>query len=120
MIYVRCFFAVVILAAPMLIAVVVFSLFLSISTNITPAGVFTAFAVLSLLRFPLIFAPFILIQWTNLRVSLKRIQGFLEADERPAREANLAIEDAPGTVVVEGLSVGWPLPETAPAKGKGK
>jgi ABC-type multidrug transport system fused ATPase/permease subunit len=118
MIFVRCFFAVVILAAPILVAVAVFSLFLNFAESINPAGIFTAFAVLSLLRFPLAFAPFILIQWTNVRVSLKRIQGFLEADERPTREA---LDTPPGAVNVESLSVGWPLPEAAPpAKGKGK
>merc|ERR1719324_963609 len=99
MIYVRCFFAVIILAAPMLVAVVVFSLYINFTAVITPANVFTAFAVLSLLRFPLAFAPFILIQWSNLRVSLKRIQGYLEADERQPRAA---LEDA-GTIAVEAL-----------------
>ena len=58
---------------------VVFSLYINYGANITPANVFTAFAVLSLLRFPLAFAPFILIQWSNLRVSLKRIQGSLKS-----------------------------------------
>jgi ABC-type multidrug transport system fused ATPase/permease subunit len=77
MIYVRCFFAVIILAAPMLVAVVVFSLYINFTAVIRPANVFTAFAILSLLRFPLAFAPFILIQWSNLRVSLRRIQGSL-------------------------------------------
>merc|ERR1719331_2992595 len=44
MIIVRSFFAVVILAAPMLLAVVVFSFYINYGTNITPANVFTAFA----------------------------------------------------------------------------
>ena len=51
------------------------------ASEILPSTVFMAFALLSMVRFPLAFFPFIIMQWINLKVSFKRVQAYLTCHE---------------------------------------
>lgn len=50
--------------------------------NFTPASIFTSIALFSLMRFPLIFLPFALIQLSNALVSMRRLSAYFMLEER--------------------------------------
>jgi hypothetical protein len=48
----------------------------------TPAAIFTSIALFGLMRFPLVFLPFALIQMSNALVSMRRLSGYLLLEEQ--------------------------------------
>ena len=70
-------------AAPTLAMVVCFAVYGSVQPeNFTPATIFTSIALFSLMRVPLIFLPFALIQLTNALVSMRRLSLLFMLEER--------------------------------------
>ena len=50
--------------------------------NFTPARIFTSIAYFALMRFPLIFLPFALVQLSNALVSMRRLTTYFMLEER--------------------------------------
>lgn len=92
-------FLFVLLAAPLLMPVVVFAFYTSVGNQgeLTAALVFTTLSLFQLIRMPFTFFPIILQQIGSLKVSLERIQKFLELPEIPPPDDDdddEALEDA--------------------------
>ena len=55
----------------------------------TPAAIFTSIALFGLMRFPLVFLPFALIQMANALVSMRRLSAYFMLEERSDEVAQL-------------------------------
>jgi hypothetical protein len=62
--------------------------------SFTPAAIFTSIALFGLMRFPLIFLPFALIQLSNALVSMRRLSSYFMLEER--REEVQQLEEPGG------------------------
>ncbi|PSC67462.1 hypothetical protein C2E20_8853 [Micractinium conductrix] len=99
-------------AAPTLAMVVCFAVFGTVNPgSFTPAAIFTSIALFGLMRFPLIFLPFALIQLSNALVSMRRLSAYFMLEERTDEVQEL---DHPGLEIREGTFF-WSDP---PAKAK--
>ena len=68
--------------------------------DFTPANIFTAISLFALMRFPLIFLPFALVQLANALVSMRRLTQYFMLDER---DDDLVEEgEAPGIEIRDG------------------
>ena len=61
--------------------------------SFTPASIFTSIALFGLMRFPLVFLPFALIQLSNALVSMRRLSAYFCLEERSEEVQRL---DHPG------------------------
>lgn len=61
--------------------------------SFTPASIFTSIALFGLMRFPLVFLPFALIQLSNALVSMRRLSAYFCLEERSEQVERL---DRPG------------------------
>lgn len=94
-------------AAPTLAMVVCFVVYGSVEPNaFTPASIFTSISLFALMRFPLIFLPFALIQFVNALVSMRRLTQYFMLDDRKETVDSL---DGPGIQIVDG-SFYWSEP----------
>jgi len=87
-------------SAPLLSMVVAFSVYGSVEPDaFQPANVFTAISLFAIMRFPLIFLPFALIQFANALVSMRRLTQFFMLEDRKE-----VIEDkeTPGIEIIDG------------------
>ena len=79
--------------------------------NFTPAAIFTSIALFGLMRFPLIFLPFALIQLSNALVSMRRLSSYFMLEERSDE-----VQELPGPGELQGCrrggagGWGWRLP----------
>lgn len=74
---------VLLFATPTLAAVFSFAAYGSASpNNFTPNHIFSAIAYFSIMRFPLVFLPFALVQLGNAMVSMRRLNQYLVMEER--------------------------------------
>lgn len=106
-------------AAPVLAAVASFAAYGAADpTAFTPARIFTAISLFSLMRMPLIFLPFALVQLGNALVSMRRLTGYLVMEERADAVEKL---EHPGAQI-KGASFFWaePPPQADAKKPKGK
>ncbi len=85
-------FGVLLFAAPVLIGVAAIGTYSLANGTLTAARLYTALSCFNLIRFPLVFLPFIIISFLNAKVALERLQDFLEAEEAEL----LADDDAAG------------------------
>jgi len=109
---------VVILTAPVILAVVTFGIYAAVGNVLTPSTVFTAVALLNIIRFPMAFLPFGLSELIKIAVTMGRLQKMLAADEFPERSDDGATTKEMRFVDVE---FGYPLAhQDLGAKGKGK
>ncbi len=70
-------------AAPTIAMVISFSVYGSVVPEaFTPARIFTSIALFSIMRFPLIFLPFALVQLGNALVSMRRLSQYFLLEER--------------------------------------
>uniref|UniRef100_A0A7N0U2M8 ABC-type xenobiotic transporter n=3 Tax=Kalanchoe fedtschenkoi TaxID=63787 RepID=A0A7N0U2M8_KALFE len=79
---------------PVFVTVVSFGIFTFLGGDLTPARAFTSLSLFSVLRHPLFMLPNVITQVVNARVSLKRLEDLLLAEERvllpnPPLEAGL-------------------------------
>jgi len=112
------FLVVVILTSPVILAIVTFSIYVGTGNVLQASTVFTALALLNLIRFPLAFLPFGLAELVKINVSMGRMQVMLSAAENDRNDAGGA---APGPVSIIDAEFGYPLPvEKNKGKGKGK
>lgn len=105
--YIAAFFSTLLVAQPVFVAVGTFTAYVGFGNSLTAPRVITALALLTQLRFPLVFLPFIIIQSLNLRISLARVNRFLKNKEiaqsrqQPALRNGAASDDA-SMLVAEG------------------
>ncbi|XP_038877674.1 ABC transporter C family member 2-like isoform X2 [Benincasa hispida] len=67
---------------PVLVTVTAFGLFTAWGGDLTPSRAFTSLSLFAVLRFPLLMLPNIITQVVNAKVSLKRLEELLLAEER--------------------------------------
>jgi ABC-type multidrug transport system fused ATPase/permease subunit len=67
--------------APIIVAVVTFLVYAGSGGAFTAAVIFTALAILNQLRFPLMFYPMVISQLADAKVSLERLNKFMESSE---------------------------------------
>lgn len=80
-------FGVLLFAAPVLIGVAAIGTYSLTEGTLTAARLYTALSCFNLIRFPLVFLPFIIISFLNAKVALERLTEFLVADEAEAEES---------------------------------
>ena len=90
--------------APVLVALVTFSVFTALGHDLTPSVAFSSVALFNVLRFPLNALPVVVSTIVELRVSLTRMQAFLDTPERapyltPPQQPGACIEMAGATFV---------------------
>lgn len=83
-------------ASPSIVSAVVLAIYSLLGNELTPVKVFTALALFNQLRFPLIFLPMLLNNLTEGMVSLKRLEGFFDADEVENYVDSIADDDYSG------------------------
>lgn len=87
-------------SAPLLSMVVCFIVYGSVEPDaFQPANVFTAISLFAIMRFPLIFLPFALIQFANALVSMRRLTQFFMLEDR--KEIVLD-KETPGIKIIDG------------------
>lgn len=105
-------------AAPVLAMVACFAVVGTVSPErFTPATIFTSIALFGLMRFPLIFLPFALIQLSNALVSMRRLSGYFLLEERTDEVTEL---DRPGLEIKDGTFFWAEPPAKAAAIPHGK
>ncbi|XP_022973222.1 ABC transporter C family member 2-like isoform X3 [Cucurbita maxima] len=67
---------------PVLVTVTAFGLFTAFGGDLTPSRAFTSLSLFAVLRFPLLMLPNIITQVVNAKVSLKRLEELLLAEEK--------------------------------------
>ncbi|CAM9003410.1 unnamed protein product [Rhodiola kirilowii] len=67
---------------PVMVTVISFGVFTLLGGDLTPARAFTSLSLFAVLRFPLFMLPNVLTQTINAKVSLKRLEELLLAEER--------------------------------------
>jgi ATP-binding cassette subfamily C (CFTR/MRP) protein 1 len=106
-------FGVLLFAAPVLIGVAAIGTFsLAGDAPLTASRVYTALSLFNLIRFPLVFLPFIIVSFLNAKVALERLGDFLVADEAEL-EAEVDMSE-PGRVCITAAEFHYPQP--APPK----
>jgi len=118
---------VVIMTAPAILAVATFSMYSAIGNKLTASKVFTALALLNLIRLPLAFLPFGIGEFIKIKIMLGRFRRMLDADEIQ-QQPHVAIQDAANATsppsnsvfpAIEDAVFGYPI-NTDEGKGKGK
>jgi ABC-type multidrug transport system fused ATPase/permease subunit len=133
---------------PIFNAIAIFTFYAIFSDEFRASNIFMALATLNSMRFALVFGPFLLIQWANYKIALKRMTAFLLVDEVPAEVTArvcpknfaydlsakaIALENGSAVplppvveeyiatqVEVHGADAAWAVPDPPLKKGKGK
>jgi len=106
-------FGVLLFAAPVLIGVAAIGTYSLTDGTLTSARLYTALSCFNLIRFPLVFLPFIIISFLNSKVALERLHAFLIADEADSLATSSSIEV--GRVSISGPA-SFHYPQPAPKK----
>jgi ABC-type multidrug transport system fused ATPase/permease subunit len=102
-------------AAPTLAMVSAFAVYGTVKPEaFTPAAIFTSIALFGLMRFPLIFLPFALVQLSNALVSMRRLTGYFMLEDRVEEVHE---RDSVGIEVQDG-SFFWPEAEAVKKEEK--
>jgi len=92
-------------SAPAFLAVATFSMYAVMGNDLDAYEVFTAFALLNLLRLPMVLLPFGLSEIIKIGIAMMRLQALLEAPELPDGGRSWAFAKAGSTVVMyEGIA----------------
>eukprot|EP00792_Barthelona_sp_PAP020_P010076 TRINITY_DN3335_c0_g1_i1.p1 TRINITY_DN3335_c0_g1~~TRINITY_DN3335_c0_g1_i1.p1 ORF type:complete len:1359 (+),score=382.24 TRINITY_DN3335_c0_g1_i1:43-4119(+) len=86
------------------------SVFVIRGNELSVAKIFSSFSVFALLRFPLSFFPTLLSNYIDLKTSLARIDGFLDASL--VTQKNLVEPEEEDAIVVQGLAEGFGYSES--------
>eukprot|EP01025_Chloroclados_australasicus_P037639 TRINITY_DN3846_c0_g4_i1.p1 TRINITY_DN3846_c0_g4~~TRINITY_DN3846_c0_g4_i1.p1 ORF type:complete len:1422 (-),score=137.95 TRINITY_DN3846_c0_g4_i1:223-4488(-) len=98
----------IVFATPLLASVASFAVYGSVKPQeLTPAKVFASIALFAMLRFPLAFLQFAVVQFGNAWVSLRRISQFLVQEEYQDYAETL---DSPGIIIENGCFT-WVPPQ---------
>jgi len=108
-------FAVVMLGAPIFQPVIIFTYYCrKMGRTLDASTAFSTLSLFSLLRLPLAFLPFCLIQFLTYRVSAKRMANFLVQPELGRREGDIEKKEG-AAVFLEDATCAWSL-EAPPAE----
>lgn len=114
-------FSLILLSAPLIQPILVFLTYVNIQDDsLTAATAFTTVALFNIMRFPFAFLPMGLLQYIQSRISLKRLERYLDLPELPEyveRSAPPSQPDAtPGSIVVEHGTFSWVDPDAKPIR----
>ena len=112
-------FSLVMFSAPIIQPILVFYTYIKLGYNLDAATAFTAIALFNLMRFPMAFLPFGIVQYLNMRVSSARISKFLSLPEceQYVTDDVAAAGGADGdAVVVANGTFAWELAPSAAEK----
>jgi ATP-binding cassette subfamily C (CFTR/MRP) protein 1 len=113
----RCFMVVVIISAPIMVATSTFSTFVATGGVLTPPIVFTSFAIMNLMRFPMAMLPFAMIETSKVIVAFGRLQSMLLADEQ---QTGVFTEGAKLEITDSEFGFYHAVEDKSKGKGKGK
>mmetsp|Transcript_18265 Transcript_18265/g.18335 ORF Transcript_18265/g.18335 Transcript_18265/m.18335 type:complete len:1458 (-) Transcript_18265:212-4585(-) len=121
-------FSLILLSAPIVQPVLVFYTYVRLGNHLDAATAFTTIALFNIMRMPFAFLPMGLAQWSQARVSLRRMAKFLHAEE--LGENVKTIEDDPSAsaeaatpqvvVRLRDMNVSWVLEADDEQKEKDK
>ena len=97
-------------AAPAISACAAIVTYALLGNPLRAGDIFATLAVFQGLRLALIVLPHALAAVQTLKVSLKRLQQFMDQEEAPERTPTAAAEG--GVLVVEAATIGWPVTKT--------
>lgn len=108
-------FSLILLSAPILQPILVFLTYVSIQDKpLDAATAFTTVALFNIMRFPFAFMPMGLLQYIQSKISLRRIERYLQLPELP--EYVLTEGGEEGSISVKDGSFAWIDPDAAPIK----
>ena len=109
-------FSLILLSAPIIQPILVFLTYVSIQDEpLDAATAFTTVALFNIMRFPFAFMPMGLLQYIQSKISLRRIERYLQLPELV--EYVLADgESAEGSISVKNGTFSWVDPDAAPIK----
>jgi ATP-binding cassette subfamily C (CFTR/MRP) protein 1 len=107
-------FGLVLFVGPVLVAVSCFATYTAAGNKLTPAKVFTALPLFSLLRMPMGFLPSILLSIINCKVALKRISGFLAGGEVTDEDPGFITSGVKGSVIIKDGFFKWDEDDNRP------
>ena len=126
-------FGLMLFAAPVFIGVAAIGTYSLTNDDLTATRLYTALSCFNLIRFPLVFLPFMLIQFLNAKVAAGRLCAFLTAEEAELLNDNDQGDDAAGdtAAAIKPLAQGaievagpaefhWPQPVKKPEDDKAK
>ena len=114
-------FSLILLSAPLIQPILVFMTYVSIQDDpLTASTAFTTVALFNIMRFPFAFLPMGLLQFIQSRISLKRLERYLDLPELPSyveKSTPPSEPDvAPGSIVVKEGTFSWVDPDAKPIR----
>ena len=110
-------FGLLLFSVPTLIGVAAIGTFSLVGNTVSNTRVYTALSLFNLIRFPLVFMPFILISFLNAKVAFDRLTEFLLAEE--AEAVGDIDTSEPGRVRISGAVFKYPPPKALAAPKSG-
>lgn len=105
----------ILLSAPIIQPILVFLTYVSIQDEpLDAATAFTTVALFNIMRFPFAFMPMGLLQYIQSKISLRRIERYLQLPE--LAEYVLSDGDAEGSITVKDGTFAWVDPDAAPIR----
>lgn len=110
-------FSLILLSAPIIQPILVFLTYVSIQDQpLDAATAFTTVALFNIMRFPFAFMPMGLLQYIQSRISLRRIERYLQLPELAEYVVSDGEPEEEGSIIVENGSFAWVDPEAAPIR----
>lgn len=114
-------FSLILLSAPLVQPILVFMTYVNIQDSpLKSSTAFTTVALFNIMRFPFAFLPMGLLQYIQSRISLKRLERYLDLPELPAYVENNAPPSEPdaehGSIIVKGGTFSWVDPDAKPIR----
>jgi ATP-binding cassette subfamily C (CFTR/MRP) protein 1 len=109
-------FSLILLSAPIIQPILVFLTYVSIQDEpLDAATAFTTVALFNIMRFPFAFMPMGLLQYIQSKISLRRLERYLQLPEL-VEYVIADDESAEGSIIVKNGTFSWVDPDAAPIK----
>lgn len=118
-------FSLILMSAPLIQPILVFITYVSIQDEpLTASTAFTTVALFNIMRFPFAFLPMGMLQYIQSRISLKRLERYLDLPElgdyvesaAPPNAAPMSPEAEEGSVTIINGTFSWTDPEAKPIR----
>merc|ERR1712146_872211 len=113
-------FSCILLAAPLIQPILVFVTYVAIQDEpLSAATAFTTVALFNVMRFPFAFLPMGFLQLIQARISLRRIERYLDLPELAEyvdKSSDSSDSGGLGSIVVKNGSFSWAVPGAAPIR----
>eukprot|EP01041_Mallomonas_annulata_P002837 gene2837-5584_t len=114
-------FSLVLMSAPIVQPILVFFTYIKLGYQLDAATAFTTISLFNVMRFPFAFLPMGLAQWSQTKVSLKRMSDFLASDEldsyieKPSFDFGSIPSSDDVIIRMEGVTMNWVMEDAATA-----